>query len=245
MNSSLGRYVYALAAIGLGICAFAFGDVTSLHQVKALSESPYRAVLTDVVATVEILAGLALLWPRAAQAGALAFGAIYFVFALLGIPYIIKHPLIYNGYGNFLEHFSFVSGALILYARRTQFARIGYYTFGVCVISFALEQLFYLPATASLVPKWIPPSQMFWAVVTTAAFGLAAAGLLTGFLARLAACLTAAMVLGFGLLVWLPALFADSHSHENWSESLITLGVAASAWVVADFLDGASRRASD
>jgi len=115
-------------------------------------------------------------------------------------------------------------------------AQIGYYSFGICVVSFTLEQLFYLSATASLVPKWIPPGQMFWAMATTAAFALAAIALLTGFMAQLASQLTTAMIVGFGLLVWLPALFADHHSFLNWSESAETLAIAATAWIVADFL---------
>ena len=77
---------------------------------------------------------------------------------------------------------------------------------------------------------------MFWAMATTAAFAVAAIALLTGFMARLASQLTTAMILGFGLLVWLPALFADRHSFLNWSESMETLGIAATAWMVADFL---------
>jgi len=113
---------------------------------------------------------------------------------------------------------------------------MGYYSFGICVVSFALEQLFYLSATASLVPKWIPPGQMFWAMATTAAFALAAIALLTGFMARLASRLTTAMIVGFGLLVWLPALFANPHSFLNWAEGTETLAIAASAWIVADFL---------
>jgi len=57
---------------------------------------------------------------------------------------------------------------------RPRSAQIGYYSFAICIVSFALEQLFYLSETASLVPKWIPPGQMFWAMATTAAFALAA-----------------------------------------------------------------------
>jgi hypothetical protein len=44
------------------------------------------------------------------------------------------------------------------------------------------------------------------------------------------------MIVGFGLLVWLPALFADPHSFLNWAEGTETLAIAASAWVVVDFL---------
>lgn len=243
MKHSLGRYVYGLASIAFGICAFAYHDINTLHQIKAIGNSPNLALLVYLVATVEILGGLAVLWPGTARAGTAALGAVYFAFALMGVPYIIKHPLVYNGFGNFFEQLSLASGALIVYARsapivpaRSRLARVGYYAFGICVLSFGLEQLFYLSATAGLVPKWIPPGQMFWAIATTAAFGLAAAALLTGFMARLASRLTTAMLLAFGLLVWVPALFADPHSFQNWSEGIETLAVAASAWIVAEFL---------
>ena len=156
------------------------------------------------------------------------------------MPFIFRHPLVYNEYGNFFEQLSFVSGAIILFAcldpRPAQTSRagqIGYYLFGICVLSFGLEQLFYLSNTAGLVPKWIPPGQMFWAIATTAAFALAAIGLLTGFMAKLASRLLTTMLVGFGLLVWLPALVTDSHSLDNWSESVETFGIAASAWIVA------------
>ncbi len=238
MKYSLGRYVYGLAAFASGICALAW------HEFSALGEVPHRAIFISIAATIEVLGGVAVQWPRTARAGAIALGSIYLIFALLGVPLILKHPLVYNGFGNFFEQFSFVSGAVILYAcfgpissRRTAgLARFGYYSFGICVASFTLEQFFYLSATASLVPKWVPPGQMFWAIATTAAFALAAIALLTGFKARLASQLTMAMILGFGLLVWLPALFADPHHFVNWAEGTETLGIAASAWIVADYL---------
>ena len=244
MKYSLGRYVYGLAAIGSGICALAWHDFSNWHQIKVLGDVPHREILTYIVATIEILGGVAVQWPRTARAGAVALGTIYFTFALLGVPLIIEHPLVYNGFGNFFEQFSLASGAVILYAccgpmapaRTARLAQMGYYSFGICVVSFTLEQLFYLSATASLVPKWIPPGQMFWAKATTAAFALAAIALLTGFMARLASRLTTAMIVGFGLLVWLPALFANPHSFLNWAEGSETLAIAASAWVVADFL---------
>jgi uncharacterized membrane protein YphA (DoxX/SURF4 family) len=238
MKYSLGRYVYGLALIGSGVCALVW------HEIDALADVPHHQILIYIAATIEILGGAAILWPRTARAGALVLGTIYFIFALLGVPLIIEQPLVYNNFGNFFEQFSYVSGAVILYAcsgpiapaRRARWARIGYYSFGSCVLSFALEQLFYLSETAGLVPKWIPPGQMFWAIATTVAFALAAVALLTGFMALLASRLTTAMILGFGLLVWLPALFADPHNSVNWSESTETLAIAASAWIVADYL---------
>jgi len=238
MKYSLGRYVYGVTTIGSGICALVW------HNYDALTAIPHRGILIYILAIIEILAGVAVLRPGTARAGAGALGAIYCFFALLGVPLIIKHPLVYNNFGNFFEQFSYVSGALILFAvsgptaapRTTRSAKLGYYSFGICVVSFALEQFFYLSATASLVPKWIPPGQMFWAIATTVAFALAAIALLTGVVALLASRLNTAMLVGFLLLVWLPALFTNPHSFVNWSESLETLAIAASAWIVADFL---------
>jgi len=99
-----------------------------------------------------------------------------------------------------------------------------------------LEQLFYLSATADFVPKWIPPGQMFWAITTTIAFALAAIALLSGRSALLASRLLTAMVIGFGLLVWLPAPFADPHKLINWAGNAENLSIAGAAWIVTDFL---------
>lgn len=244
MKYSLGRYVFGLAAIAFGICAFAFRDMSNWHQLKAVQDFAHLEILTYIVAAVEILGGIAILLPRTARAGALALGIVYAALTLLTVPLIILQPLVFNSYGNFGEQLSLVSGAMILYAcsgpiatgRSSRVAQIGYYSFGVCVLSFALEQLFYLDPTASFVPKWIPPGQMFWAIATTVAFVLASIALITGFKARLASQLNTAMLLGFGLLVWVPALLAKPSSLGNWSEGLETLAIAASAWVVTDYL---------
>ena len=238
MKYSLGRYVFGLATIATGICALAS------HNYDQLASVPHFAIKVYIIAAVEILAGLAVLWTRTARPGALALGAIYLIFSFLALPLIIQGPRVYNNYGNFFEQFSFVAGALILYAcsgptaarRNTRLAQIGRYSFGLCLISFALEQLFYPNGTIPLVPKWLPPGQYFWFVATTAAFALAAVALLTGFKALLASRLTVAMLLVFLLLVWLPALVADPHNFGNWSEAIETLAIAASAWLVADYL---------
>ncbi|MGB8521694.1 MAG: hypothetical protein WCD43_01895, partial [Candidatus Acidiferrales bacterium] len=207
MKYSLGRYLFGLATIATAICALA------LHNYDQLAAVPHHALLSNIVAAIEILAGLATLWTRTARPGAIALAAIYLVFCLLALPLIIHQPLVYNNFGNFFEQFSYAAGALILYAcagpiaapRNTRLAQIGCYSFALCLVSFALEQLFYLSATATLVPKWLPPGQMFWAIATTAAFALAAIALLTGFQSLLASRLTIAMLVGFLLLVWLPA----------------------------------------
>jgi hypothetical protein len=44
------------------------------------------------------------------------------------------------------------------------------------------------------------------------------------------------MLVGFGLLVWLPALFADPHKLINWAGNAQNLAITGAAWIVPDFL---------
>lgn len=236
MKNSAGRSLYGVAAIGFGLCALVWHTYAGWQPIKLFAELAHGAALTDIVACIQIVAGIAIPWPASARVGAAVLGVIYLAFALSGMSAIVAQPLVYNGYGNFFEQLSFVSAALIIYERSSRLAKFGYYTYGVCVLSFGLEQLFYLSQTANVIPSWIPPSQMFWAIATTVAFGAAAVALLTGIMARIASGLTAAMVLAFGVLVWIPALVADPHRFFSWSESFETLGIAASALIVWEFL---------
>jgi hypothetical protein len=131
-----------------------------------------------------------------------------------------------------------VTGAAIVCARLSSATvnRIGRILLGICTASFTLEQALYLGATANLVPKWLPPSQMFWAVATTVLFALAAVALLTNRMALLATRLLTMMLVIFGLLVWVPVLLSDPHNHTNWSETVETFAIAGTVWILADIL---------
>ncbi len=67
---------------------------------------------------------------------------------------------------------------------------------------------------------------MFWAVLTTFAFGLAALAILINRQASLAARLTGLMVALFGVLVWIPHVVANPKAHFLWSECVLTFLVA-------------------
>ncbi len=105
---------------------------------------------------------------------------------------------------------------------------------GICVLSFALEQAFYLNPTAELVPKWLPPNQLFWAEATTVLFGLAAIALLTNLMALLATRLLVLMLVGFGALVWIPIVLTHSQRYGNWSETIETFAIAGAVWILAE-----------
>jgi hypothetical protein len=75
---------------------------------------------------------------------------------------------------------------------------------------------------------------MFWAILTTVAFGLAAIAILMNRQARLAMRLMTLMLALFGVMVWVPRLIAHPKAHFNWSECALTFLVTGAAWVVAD-----------
>jgi uncharacterized membrane protein YphA (DoxX/SURF4 family) len=239
-----GRRVYGLAAIAFGIITLAWQDFNNWQQIRALGNVSQREILVYIAAAIEIFGGVAIQWTRTARVGAFALGFIYLIFALLWVPHIVAQPRVFDSWGNFFEQFSLVSGALIVHAslsssnseRSATAARFGYIFFGICVISFTVEQLFYLSGTASFVPKWIPPGQMFWAVTTTIALALAAIALLSGRSALLASRLLTVMLIGFGLLVWLPAPFVDPHKIVSWAGNAQNLAITGAAWIVTDFL---------
>jgi hypothetical protein len=232
-SSNFGRHVYGVAALASGLITLVWHDYNAWHQVRTIV---YAA------AAAQIFGGAAIQFRRTAKTGAAVLGTAYLVFVLLCLPGIVAAPRIYNSWGNFFEQFSLLTGAAIVSARlssalsREALNRIGRILMGICAASFTLEQAFYLSATANLVPKWVPPSQMFWAVTTTVLFALAAVALLVNRIALLATRLLTLMLVSFGLLVWVPLLFSDSHNHTNWDETAETFAIAGAAWILADLL---------
>ena len=238
MKFRIGHYVYGFSAITFGIITLVW------HQIYSLGNISHPEFLIYFAGIVELIGGLAILWQKTIKYGAITIGTIFLVFTLYLLPPIFKMPLVYFPWGNFFEEFSIVLGGVLVFSstfksdseRAAKIARFAYMLYGICVLSYSLYQLFYLSYTASLVPMWIPPGQMFWAVTTTIAFALAAFAILYGYSALLAARLLTTMFIGFCFLVWLPRCISNLSELTNWFSNAKTLIVAGTAWVVADFL---------
>jgi hypothetical protein len=224
---SMGRRLCGAAAVAFGVAALVWRDAAG---------APFFAY---AAAAAQIAGGTALQFQRSAKAGALVLTVVYLAFAASSVPGIFAAPLVYISWGNVFEQVALATGPLLVYARSSPAGRV---LLGVCTVSFALEQALYLSATAALVPAWLPPGPTFWAEATTVFFALAAAALLTDRLSLLATRLLTAMLVVFGVVVWLPVLFSDPHSHANWSETIETFAIAGTAWILADLLgEDASR----
>ena len=91
-----------------------------------------------------------------------------------------------------------------------------------------------LKETAGMVPKWIPPGQRFWGIATGVAHLLAGLSIMTGVLADIASRLFTAMLIAFGILVWVPFLFTPADAHMVWGGNAINLALAGAAWIISD-----------
>ena len=236
-----GRIVFGASAVLFGAIALMWYDSDTWQSLRQIWSLPFGTIIGGCLMTAQIAGGIGMQYLRTARLASVVLCVVYLCFSLACIPGIIAASTIYAQYGSFFEQFSLLCGAIALYAateanvaRAVVFGRLARLGLGVCAISFTLSQMFYLRVTAGLVPKWIPPNQMFWAILTTIAFALAAIAILINRQARLALRLMTLMLTLFGVLVWIPRLIAHPQAHLNWSEFALTFLITGAAWMVAD-----------
>jgi uncharacterized membrane protein YphA (DoxX/SURF4 family) len=243
---NLGICAYAAGAIFLGILGLVSGDFATTWQ-NVGPNIPLRLPLAYLTALIELAAGIALLWPKTARAGALTLTIVFAVFTLLWVPKMLATHTDFDPTGNFFEEFSLVVGGAVLFAslspagsaiarRESLFARL----FGLSAISFGVVHIYDMPGLFKFVPSWIPPSQTFWGWATTIGFFLAAFAILTGILAPLASRLLTVEILSLQL-VWLPGIFASHPPHFVWAGNAISFTIAGASWVVSDSISRAKR----
>jgi uncharacterized membrane protein YphA (DoxX/SURF4 family) len=241
---TFGWQVYGLGVIALALVCLAWGNFDPGQPVpKAF---PGRAVLAYVAAAFMLVAGAAVEWPRTAAwaAGALAAYYALVVVVLMNGRVMLADPTEFGVYSGAAEQLAIAAGGLIVFAANAdidavlarRLTRLGQVAFGLCALLFGGAHFAYMNLTAPLVPKWLPPSQVFWGSATGIGHIAAGLAILAGVRARLAAILLTAMYAAFMPMVHLPLLLADPSNRSNWSEAAETLALVGVAWVVADSL---------
>jgi hypothetical protein len=236
--NGVGRYVFGLAAVALGVAGLVTND-----QLISNWQLPGAEPFIVVTSVAQIVGGVALLLRKTTGLGAIILGAVYLMFSLTFVPDVVAQPGVYASWGNVFYQLALVAGAVIAYGLASparpgiaNLCRGAVVLFGLCSVSFAIEQVEFLARSVSLVPAWIPPNGTFWAIATAIAFGLGGIALVIRFRAVLAARLLGVMLALFGVAIWIPILIADPKTHSNWSEGIETFGLAGVAWIVADLL---------
>lgn len=244
-----GWRVYGLGVMALGALCLAWGTFDTGQPVPR--NFPDRTALAYAVAVFMLVAGAAVEWRRTVAWGAAALTVYYAVVVviLLNGRVVLAHYAQYGTYEGIAEQLAITAGGLIVYAANARIdaalaarlTRVAQLMFGVCALIFGGAHFVYMNLTAPLVPKWLPPSQEFWAYATGLGHIAAGVAILTGVRARLAAILLTAMYASFTVLVHGPMLLANPSSHWIWSENAVNIALTGAAWVVADSLARARR----
>lgn len=243
-TSAFGWRVYGLGVMAMALLCLAWGTFDTGQPVP--KDFPARTVLAYVAAAFMFVAGAAVEWRRTVTWGAAALTGYYtlIVIILMNGYAALGHFAEYGTYEILAEQVAIAAGGLIVYAANARIdpalaarlTRLGQLAFGVCTLVFGEAHFVYMNLTAPLVPKWLPPSQEFWAYATGLGHIVAGVAILTGVRARLAAILLTAMYASFTLLVHGPMLLANPSSHWIMSENAVNIALTGAAWVVAHSL---------
>jgi uncharacterized membrane protein YphA (DoxX/SURF4 family) len=251
MRIGLGHGLFALAAASSAILSITFRDFAPIWQ-PFLASIPWRETWVYGSALLVLAASVGLCFSRTALPSAVTIGAYQAVWALSRAAPIASKPLSVGSWYGFCEALTPMLGAWILYlmlrsrARRSETpsiesaraVRAAQILFGLNCAVYGLAHFAYADFTASMVPSWLPGPLAF-AYLTGVAHLIAGISISIGILPRLAATLEAVMMSLFGLLVWVPSLFEHTRRawvgtpQNQWSEIVVTLLLAASAWIVA------------
>jgi uncharacterized membrane protein YphA (DoxX/SURF4 family) len=230
--NALGARVYGIAAIMMGVAGLLWADFAT-GGLRIPATLPGRTILAYAVGILLIAGGALINWRRAWGAAVLTaiFGA---GFVLVDLVPLIVHARMFDYWEATAEPLAMTMGGLIaLTAPRSLASRIATYVFAGCLIVFGTAHFVFAKFSATFVPSYLPPSQMFWVYLTGAAAIAAGLAILSGVLAVLAARLLTLMYVLFGILVHTPFVLASPAKHPVWIEFMVNLALVGVAWIVA------------
>lgn len=240
-SARLSRGLLAIAAASLAIWSLAYGDFAWGAQ-SLLARIPWREAWVYGSALIILAASAGLCIPRGALPSVLTIGAYQAIGVAICVPPILSNPLGVDAWYPFCETLTPLLGATIVYATLrpppTGAVRTAQILFGLTCVFYGYSHFVYARYTATMVPAWLP-DRLAFAYFTGLAHIAAGGGIILGALPRLAATLEAIMMSLFGLLVWVPSFFEHPRprwatpAEQQWSELVVNVVLAASAWIVA------------
>jgi uncharacterized membrane protein len=250
----LGHGLFAAAGAGLAVLSLVYRDFAPIWQPLP-AWIPWRETWVYGSGLLVLAASGGLCFSRTALPSTLTIGTYLAVWVVTRAVPVVSKPLSVGSWYGFCEALAPLFGAWILYAMLRSQSRVSQtplivseravraaqVLFGFTCVVYGLAHFAYAVYTASMVPVWLPGA-LGLAYFTGLCHLAAGIGIMVGILPRLAATLEAIMMSLFGLLVWVPSLFAQpppqwaTPPRNQWSELVLTLLLAASAWIVATSL---------
>jgi uncharacterized membrane protein YphA (DoxX/SURF4 family) len=204
------------------------------------ADFPLRMQFAIVTGLLLILGGGETLSGKWAHGGAALLAGIYGLWVLiLHVPLILIKPADLGTWNGVAEIVLMISGAIALYAGarglRSRFATPVCVVTGLCALVFGATHIKYVQFTATMVPAWIPPNQIFWAYATGIVHVVAGLSLLSGIRSQLGATVLAVMMGVFVILVHIPRVVASPGEQLEWIMLGVALSLSGAAWLVRKY----------
>jgi len=230
---------FGLGAILLGAVGIWFHDFAMQWQ-PVPADFPLRMQFAIVTGLLLILGGGETLSGKWAHGGAALLAGIYGLWVLiLHVPLILIKPADLGTWNGVAEIVLMISGAIALYAGarglRSRFATPVCVVTGLCALVFGATHIKYVQFTATMVPAWIPPNQIFWAYATGIVHVVAGLSLLSGIRSQLGATVLAVMMGVFVILVHIPRVVASPGEQLEWIMLGVALSLSGAAWLVRKY----------
>ena len=249
----LSHALFVIALASVAVLSFSYGDFVPRGQPFP-TWIPWRETWIYGSALLLLIGSAGLCFSRTALPSALLICAYQTVWAVICALPIASAPRSVGAWYGFCEGLTPLLGAWVLYAmlrwrsrglempvRSQRAVRVAQLLFGLTWVFYGWSHFAYADYTAGMVPSWLP-GRLGFAYFTGVGHIAAGIGLIIGILPRLAATLEAVMMSLFGLLVWVPSFFAHPRpdwatpSQNQWSELVVSLVLAAAAWIIATSL---------
>lgn len=242
--NDLGRILYALAVIALGLVTMITGDFPAA-LLPFPDGFPGRAMLVYFIGTVLSVAGIGLLIPKKAYLAALLLGTLLLLFALFPhLPKLLEN--VYNGatWTPLMELVAMSGGAFLLAGSwpiafpaslgqrlPSRLSTLGRWLFAGSLLVFAIQHFMYASFIATLIPAWIPGNS-FWPYFVGFAFLASAVSLFIQRQVVLSTTLLGSMFFLWVVMLHIPRVVEKPQVEAEWTSTLIALAMAGISWMI-------------
>jgi len=237
---SVGRLFFAASLAAFGAQQFLFGDFVPGRAPAWPEGVPGRLAWAWLTGAALVAIGAAIAAGKKNRLAALVAAGLIFVWAVLrNVPLALADKGYGGAWTNLGKGLVLTGGVLAVAAlvdANPAFTWAGRLTLGAFMISSGIQHFLFPQFVKTLVPAWIPPSQIFWTYFAAVALIAGGVGLMVPWTTRLAAALSGLMILLWVLLLHIPrALSApDAGQVKNeWIAVFEALAFAGLGFVLA------------
>lgn len=242
---SPGRYLFALAIIGIGLVHFVTGNFPSSLLPFPLMAG--RLFLVYLIGFVFCAGGISLFFERIALPGAIIIGLTFLLLFLF--PHLPKILSNVNDPGEWTvaaETLALCCGAFIVASvmpvvnhstlKSNSFLlkalKLARYVFALSLIVFAVQHYMYAKFIAPIIPSWMP-APLFLSYLVMFVFIITSVSILFNFQQRNAALIFGCMFLIMFLLLHVPRVINNPQTETEWTSMFIALAMSGIGFVLA------------